>query len=93
MLLYSILFPYAASITFFTTCRFNSDGFEKSWFGRPTFFPWPEIKKLDRSIFLGPRLVTRSGRSVPVSQYLRGFPELVLMAHSKGVEVAEEFSR
>jgi hypothetical protein len=91
MVVLGLIFPYCTVTTFFVRIRFNDQGVQKSWFGRPRFTSWTEIKKLERSVFKGPQLVTRTGRGIAVSAYLAGFRELVQMAKAKDVEVDAEF--
>ena len=92
-IVFGVMFPYAAATTFFRRIRFSADGVERAWFGRTEFFPWGRLTKFDRSTFIGPRFVLNDGRSLPVSEYLRGFSELMLAAEAKAVKIAEEFRR
>ncbi len=40
---------------------------------------------------MGPRLRLRSGRSLPISMYLRGFGELVAALEERRIPVSDEF--
>lgn len=90
-ILLGLMFPYCTATTFCVRVRFNDSGVEKSWLSRSAFIPWAEIRKINRSILKGPQLLTASGRGVPISEYLVGFPDLLAMAHSRGVVISDEF--
>lgn len=82
-----VMFTYSAAFTFLVRHRFNEEGFEEKILCRARFTAWPDIAVIKRHWLLGPRLKLKSGKAIQLSQYYRGFPQLVEQAKAKGVNV------
>jgi hypothetical protein len=61
MLVFGAMLPYCAVTTFFVRVRFNDQGVQKSWFGRPRFTPWTDVRRLERSFSRGRSWSPRPG--------------------------------
>ena len=81
------LFSYSAAYTFLMRHRFNEHGVEERILGRDTFTAWPDISAITRHWLFGPRLKLRSGKAIQLSEYYRGFQQLVEQAAAKGVAI------
>jgi hypothetical protein len=79
------MFAYSAVYILFHRYRFNEDGVEHRAFGKSLLVGWTDIQMLKRHWFFGPTLRLKSGASLHVWEYYRGFPQLVATAEAKGV--------
>lgn len=87
------LFAWAAVIAFGVQLRFNAEGVQRSGLGAADFVPWSEIAAVRLSALRGPLLVTRTGRTIVVSEYVAGLRGLMVMAAAKGAEIDPRLSR
>ncbi|MGN6148000.1 MAG: hypothetical protein ACTHPD_05620 [Rhizomicrobium sp.] len=79
---------YVLVTTLFIRIRFNEQGIERRLFTRSTYFPWSEVMELRRHPQMGPRVISKDGRYINISQYRIGHPDLEELLRIKGIPIA-----
>jgi hypothetical protein len=81
---------YVLVTTLFICIRFNEQGIERRFFNRSTYFPWSEVVEFRRHPQMGPRVISKDGRHINISQHRIGHPDLERFLRNKRIPIATQ---